>query len=179
MVTRNSAKKANATRKRKAPAESATAFPEGTIRGNWVIKKASNGVPRWMINTSVELNGFRLFTVDYATAHVGKPIRLYCREYKDKWPSKNAWAKPEDSTYTQYLFVPNGDAVKGKTKQEGWLRSRNPAIKPGSHFLLDGPVYECKGKRCDEYLANGTQVDSLFGKLVSVDLMGTETFVKV
>ena len=66
------------TRKvRKAPIESATSLPEGTIKGKWVIKKVTGGSQRWMPITSVELNGFRLFTTDYAAKHIGKPIILY------------------------------------------------------------------------------------------------------
>ena len=80
---------------RKAPIESATSLPEGTIKGSWVIKKASNGVPRWMKDVSVELNGFRRLTVDCIS---DKPIMLYVREYGDMWPKKNAWTKPENET---------------------------------------------------------------------------------
>jgi len=167
------------TRKaRKAPVESATSLPEGTIKGSWVIKKATNGVPRWMPTSSTELNGFRLFTVDHAAKHIGKPIMLFCREYKETWPSKNAWSKPSDSTYMKYAFVPNGDALKGKTKIPGWLRSRTPAIQKGSHFYLDGALYEGAVREAN-YLANGVPVNSGDGKVVSVDLMGTDTFVKV
>jgi len=162
------------TRKaRKAPVESATSLPEGTVKGKWVIKKVANGSQRWMPTTSTELNGFRLFTTDYAAKHIGKPIMLYCREYKDVWPSKTAWSKPQDSTYMKLTFVPNGDAIKGKTRIVGWLKTTSPAIKKGDHFSIDGPVYEGK-----ELLVNGVQVDSAEGKLLSTDLMGTEVFVK-
>ena len=72
----------NNTRKikgRKAPEESATSLPEGTMKEGWVIKKASNGVPRWVLKNSVELNGFRLFTTDIAAKNIGKPLILYLR----------------------------------------------------------------------------------------------------
>jgi hypothetical protein len=167
------------TRKvRKAPVESATSLPEGTIKGSWVIKKASNGVPRWMPARSVELNGFRLFTVDLAAKQIGKPVTLFCREYKETWPSKNAWSKRADSTYMKYTFVPNGDALKGKTRIPGWLRTRKVAVPKGSHFYLDGPLYEGAMSKSN-YLADSIPVNSGDGKVVSVDLMGTETFVKV
>ena len=117
-------------------------------------------------------------TVDYAAKHIGKPITLYCREYKDTWPKKNAWDKPEDSTYIKLKFVPNGDAIKGKTRIPGWLKSRTPMIKKGMRFFIDGPMYECPTSKCDEYLADGLQVDSAEGKIASVDLMGTEVYVK-
>jgi len=162
------------TRKvRKAPVESATSLPEGTIKGKWVIKKVTGGSQRWMPTSSVELNGFRLFTTDYAAKHVGKPIILYCREYKEAWPSKTAWSKPQDSTYTMLTFIPNGDAIKGKTRIPGWLKTKSPAIKKGDRFAIDGPLYEGK-----DLLANGVQVDSSDGKGLSTDLMGTEVFVK-
>lgn len=165
----------NKTRKvRKAPVESATSMPEGTQKRNWVIKKTATGVPRWVPKASVELNGFRLLTVDYLAKNIGKPVILYCREYKDMWPKKSAWSKPEDSTYITFKFVANGDAIKGKTKVKGWLRTQKPAIQKGSHFYVDGPLYER-----NEYIANGLQVDSAEGKIVSPDLLDTETFVKV
>lgn len=132
-----------------------------------------------MPKTSVELNGFKLFTVDYAAKHIGKPIVLYCCEYKDTWPKKNAWSKPQDSTFMKYTFVPNGGAIKEKTKIDGWLKSRVPAIKKGTHFYIDGPLYECNKRKCDDYLADGIQVDSFSGKVITVDLLSTETFVKV
>jgi len=164
----------NKTRKvRKSPSESATSLPEGTMKQGWVIKKASNGVPRWVPNTSVELNGFRLFTTDYAAKHIGKKLKLYTREFKDTWPKKSAWSKPEDSTYQIFTFVPNGDAIKEKTKIEGWLKTQKPAIKKDSHFYLDGPVY-----LGTQYLADGLPVDSRGGKIVSYNLLNTETFVR-
>ena len=167
------------TRKaRKAPVESATSLPEGTIKGDWVVKKASNGVPRWMPKTSVELNGFKLFTTDIAAKNIGKPVLLYCREYNDTWPKKNAWTKRINATYRKTKFVPNGDALKKKTRLAGWLKTQKPAITKGDSFLLDGPVYDCVGTTCDEYLADGIQVDSLGGKIVSTDLLGTDVFVK-
>lgn len=168
------------TRKlRKAPDESATSLPEGTMKSGWVIKNTSNGVPRWMPNTTVELNGFRLFTTDYAAKNIGTPIILYTREYNDIWPKKNAWVKPEDSTYVKMKFIPNGDGIKGSTKIPGWLKTQKPEIKKGTHFSIDGPLYQCSGSKCDYYLADGLQVDSSNGKIVSVDLLGTDVFIKV
>ena len=162
------------TRKvRKAPVESATSLPEGTIKGKWVIKKVTGGSQRWMPISSVELNGFRLFTTDYAAKHIDKPIILYCREYKEVWPSKTAWSKPSDSTYTKVTFVPNGDAIKGKTRIPGWLKTKTPAIKKGDQFAIDGPLYENR-----THFADSVQVDSSDGKMLSTNLMNTEVFVK-
>lgn len=157
---------------RKAPVESATSLPEGTIKGSWVIKRAKNGVPRWAPDVSVELNGFRILTVDYAAKHIGKPITLYVREYKEMWPMANAWSKPSDATYWTATFTPSGDAVSGKTKIDGWLKSRKPEIKKGVHFYVDGPVIS-------EYtLPDGVQVDSNGKKLMSLNFMNQEVFVK-
>jgi hypothetical protein len=161
---------------RKAPIESATSFPKGTIKGSWVIKFAKNGVPRWVPDVSTELNGFRRLTVDYCAKHIGKPIMLYVREYKEMWPKKNAWYKPSDATYWMAKFVPNGDAVSGKTKIDGWLKSRKPEIKKGAHFYVDGPVIMVPG---DDPLPDGVQVDSNGKKLMSFNFMNQEVFVKV
>ena len=96
-------KKSIKNKTRKAPIESATSLPEGTIKGSWVIKKASNGVPRWMKDVSVELNGFRRLTVDRVP---DKPILLYFREYGSMWPKRNAWTNPTDETYFTAKFIP-------------------------------------------------------------------------
>jgi len=167
------------TRKlRKAPDESATSLPEGTIKSGWVIKKASNGVPRWMQSSSVELNGFRLFTTDYAAKHIEKPITLYAREYKDMWPKKNAWAKPEGSTYVKLKFIASGDAIKQGTKILEWLKTQKPEIKKGTRFSIHGHVYHCTSKG-DDYLTDVLQVDSSNGKIISTNLLNTELYVKV
>jgi hypothetical protein len=166
---------------RKAPIESATSFPEGTIKGSWVIKCAKNGVPRWVPDVSVELNGFRRLTVDYAAKHIGKPITLYVREYKEMWPMANDWNKPENETYYKATFTPNGDAVSGKTKIDRWLKSRKPAIKKGSHFYVDGTVSICRNgtNKCDDPLPDGVQVDSNGKKLMSLNFMNQELFVNM
>jgi hypothetical protein len=159
---------------RKAPATSATTLPEGTIQDNYVIKKASNGVPRWVPTKSAELNGFRLFTTDFAAKNIGKPIILYCRQYESEWPTKSAWGtKKKNATYHKMKFVPNGDATKKNTKIEGWLKTQKPAIVPGTHFYVDGAVYDS-----GEHFSDGLQVDSKDGKTISLNLMNTEVFVK-
>jgi hypothetical protein len=73
-------------------------------------------------------------------------------------------------------FVPNGDAVSGKTKIDGWLKSRKPEIKKGAHFYVDGPVIMVPG---DDPLPDGVQVDSNGKKLMSFNFMNQEVFVKV
>ena len=169
------------TRKnRKSPEESATSVPEGTMKDGWVVKKAGTS-QRWMPKESVELNGFRLFTVDYAAKHVGKDILLFCREYKDTWPTANAWSKKADSTHVVMKFVPNGLAgPMGVAKRQDWIKKRT-TIKAGTRFLLDGPLYDCRNAKCSssELLADGVQVDSRGQKLISTDFLGTEVFVKI
>ena len=160
---------------RKGPQESATSFAEGTIKDSWVVKKASNGVPRWVPNVSVELNGFRLLTVDYVAKNIGKPITMYVREYHELWPKKNAWTKPEDETYFTAKFVPDGDATNEKTKIPGWLKSRKPEIKKGAHFYINGPVSLCNRGKCD--IVDGVQVDSVGKKIMSLNFMNQEVFV--
>lgn len=170
MQTRKNKPSKNKTRK--APIESATSFPEGTVKSSWVVKRASNGVPRWVPVVSAELNGFRRLTVDYCAKHIGKPITLYVREYNEMWPAKNAWTKPENETYYKATFTPNGDAVSGKTKIDGWLKSRKPEIKKGAHFYVDGHVIMA------DPLPDGVQVDSNGKKLMSLNFMNQELFVK-
>ena len=165
--------------KRKAPSESATSLPEGTIKGAWVIKKASNGVPRWMPNVSVELNGFRMLTVDHVAKNIGKPIMLYVREYNEMWPKKDAWSKPENETYFAATFVPNGNAINEKTEISGWLKTRKPEIKKGAQFSINGPLHMCHKGKCDDHFADGVQVDSNNGKLMSLNFMNQEVFVKI
>ena len=158
---------------RKAPVESATSLPEGTIKSSYVIKKASNGVPRWVPTVSAELNGFRMLTVDQLVP--GKSITLYVREYNEMWPKKNAWSKSTNETYFTVKFVPTGDATSGKTKLVGWLKSRKPEIKNGTMFSLDGPLT----MNGDDHFADGVQVDSINKKSMSLNFMNQEVFVKV
>ena len=170
------------TRKvRKSPEESATLFPEGTIRAGWVIKKTSKGVSRWVPEISVELNGFRRFTTDYAAKNIGKPIILYAREYKDTWPEKNHWTKKPDSTHVIFKFIPNGDAFKGKTKITNWLKTQTQAIKNDIQFQLDGPLFMCNNEKCmpGEHMVDGISVNSQDKKTISPALLNTEVFVKV
>ena len=169
---------------RKGPSESATIFPEGTLKigndnRNWLVKKDSNGIPRWVHADSATLNGFSRFNVNYAAKHIGKPITIYTSEYKDTWPKKNDWVKKPDSTYSIMKFVPNGDAIKEKTKIEGWLKTQKPSIKRGMHFVLDGPLYICSTSKCEDYLGDGIQVDSVNGQSLSPNLMNIIAYVKV
>jgi len=145
-------------------------FPEGTIKDKWVVVKSSNGVQRWVPQLSVELNGFRNFTVNYAAKHIGEPIKLYSREFGNVWPKKSSFKKNNEITFT-----PNGDAIKNKTIIKGWLRTQKPKIKPLTRFGIDGPVkyYD------DDSTHDGLSVDSREGQIVSDNLMNSELFVRV
>jgi hypothetical protein len=122
-------------KQRPSPSESATGFPEGTIRrgGNkrhWVIKNGSNGTPRWVPIENVEINGWRLLTIDYLTKNIGKMIEIYEREYKDTFPTDKDIKT--DRTMVKLHFIPNGDAIigKGKGKKiDNWLKTRKPDLK--------------------------------------------------
>ena len=75
--------------------------------------------------------------------------------------------------------MPDQNAMKGKTKIEGWLKTQKPPIKKGNNFYVDGPLYECHNNKCDDHLADGIQVDSNNGKILSTNFLSEETYVKV
>lgn len=166
---------ANKTRKnkggsRKSPSESATDFPEGTIKvGNnkqkWVVKKVSGGSQRWIPYESVELFGYKALTVDYLAKHIGKPVKIYEREYSDLWPTKS------NSKLYVSTFTPNGNAgpLTNKKRIEGWLKTQKPFIKDRTVFTIDG----------SEDGLDSLQVDSINKTTVSSNMMNTEAFVKV
>jgi len=153
---------------RKGPTESASDFPEGTIKqGNdkqsWVIKKVSGGSQRWVPYSSTELFGYKPLTVDYLAKHIGKPITVYEREYKDTWPKTFS----KESTAYIHKFTPTGNALLGKKVLTGWLKTQTPQIKNNTMFFIEG----------EESLP--LQIDSKNKTLVSSNLMNMEAFVKV
>ena len=166
---------ANKTRKnkggsRKSPSESATDFPEGTIKvGNnkqkWVVKKVSGGSQRWIPYESVELLGYKALTGDYLAKHIGKPVKIYEREYSDLWPTKS------NSKLYASTFTPNGNAgpLTNKKRIEGWLKTQKPSIKDRTVFTIDG----------SEDGLDSLQVDSINKTTVSSNMMNQEAFVKV
>ena len=166
---------ANKTRKnkggsRKSPSESATDFPEGTIKvGNnkqkWVVKKVSGGSQRWIPYESVELFGYKALTVDYLAKHIGKPVKIYEREYSDLWPTKS------NSKLYASTFTPHGNAgpLTNKKRIEGWLKTQKPSIKDRTVFTIDG----------SEDGLDSLQVDSINKTTVSSNMMNQEAFVKV
>lgn len=155
---------------RKSPSESATDFPEGTIKlGNnkqkWVVKKVSGGSQRWIPYESVELFGYKALTVDYLAKHIGKPVKIYEREYSDLWPTKS------NSKFYASTFTPNGNAgpLTNKKRIEGWLKTQKPSIKDRTVFTIDG----------SEGGLDSLQVDSINKTIVSSNMMNQEAFVKV
>ena len=155
---------------RKSPSESATDFPEGTIKvgnnkQNWVVKKVSGGSQRWIPYESVELFGYKALTVDYLAKHIGKPVKIYEREYSDLWPTKS------NSKLYASTFTPNGNAgpLTNKKRIEGWLKTQKPSIKDRTVFTIDG----------SEDGLDSLQVDSINKTIVSSNMMNQEAFVKV
>lgn len=160
---------------RPSPSESATSFPEGTVRkgGNrrhWVVKM-NNGVKRWIPIESAEINGLRLLTVDYMETMIGKEINIYLREYSDTWPES-------DDFQTDLRFIPDGNARVNKNKKvlDNWLRTRMPSVKKGQYFYVTG-----LGTYGEDYSrsVDSLQVESSVGKIVSPNLMNTEAYVRV
>lgn len=162
------------TRKqRKGPSVSATTFPEGTIeKGNngypWVVKTTANRVQRWVPYFHAELHGFAPLTVAYLAKHIGDKITIYEREYDSIWPKTTRGMQMSH-------FVPNGNAVKGKTVVEGWLRSQKPAIRDNTIFGIQG-MSDIFGGGME---LTWMQVDSKNKTLVSSNVMNTEAFVRV
>jgi hypothetical protein len=172
MAIKNSKNKTrkNKAGSRKSPLESATDFPEGTIKlGNnkqqWVVEKVSNGSQRWIPYESVELFGYKALTVDYLASHIGKPVKIYEREYSDMWPPKS------NSKLYVSTFTPNGNAgpITNKKRIEGWLKTQKPPIKDRTVFTIDG-----SGDGLDSL-----QVDSISKTRVSSNMMNQEAFVKI
>lgn len=162
---------------RKSPSESATSMPEGTIhRGNdgqrWVIKKAANGIPRWMPYITVEMNGFKALTTDYLAKNIGKEIEIYEREEDDIWP------KQTDNNLEKIYWVSNGHAkYTGKKIKnnffENWLYTQTPKINNTNPFVLLG-----KGKY-NGIKINELQLDNKTKKLVSSTTYFMEAFIKI
>ena len=160
------------TRVRKSPSESATEFPEGSIRrGNdnqsWVVKRSATS-QRWIPLASTTLFGFKPLTVDYIAKHVGKPIPLYERDVQAQWPKSVRGLQKATFTATGAAGPTGGRMVPG------WLKTRRPAIKPHTMFTIDGDLVN-KGSTL---VLPGLQVDSVNKTLVSSNITNTEAFIK-
>lgn len=160
------------TRVRKSPSESATEFPEGSIRrGNdkqaWVVKRRTTS-QRWAPVASTTLFGFKPLTVDYLAKHVGEPISLYERDFQAQWPKSTRGMQQATFTATGAAGPTGGRMVPG------WLKTRKPAIKTNTMFTIDGGLVN-KGSAT---VLPGLQVDSVNKTLVSSNSTNTEAFVK-
>jgi hypothetical protein len=163
------------TRIRPSPSDSATEYPQGTIRtGNdgqkWVIKSGLNGIPRWVPYYSAVINSFRALTIDYLSKNIGKELIIFEREFKSEWPRQS------DSNMYKLRWIPSGDAkyLKNKGILANWLKTQKPGIKDRSVFLLLGRGDWYKDKILTEM---ALQVDSKNKKIVSSNIMNMEAFV--
>lgn len=165
-----------ATKGRPSPTESATAFPEGTIRvgGNkcrWVVTKTAAGVKRWTTYENAALNGYAPLTVDILCKNKGVPVKVYERPMKfhaDTWPTG-----PRDFD-VRYQFTSSGDVIWGGKVRADWIEGQKPRL-PSSMFRNDvigtfssfgnfkGPIH----------------VDPVTKCLVSSNVDNTEAFVKL
>lgn len=154
-------------RSRPSPSESAGLFGEGVIkRGNngqhWVIKKASNGIQRWVpLASGVVIGGIMPLTVDYMAKNIGKSIIIYETEYEGRYPTRAEFRE-------SWQFTPSGDAKVGNKILAGWLRKQKPAIPNRVVFSVMGTGDELP-----------FQVDSINKKLASSNIMNMLAWVRV
>ena len=154
---------------RKGPSESATVFPEGTIEfGNdkqrWVVVKNVKNIQRWVPLASTTLFGYTPLTAKYLADNIDKPITVYEREMKGKWPTKRG------DFDVKYTFTPSGDAERDDTVYKNWLKTRKPPVKENDLFVIRGSM------RGDLNVA--LKVAPRPGELVSSNLMNTDAFVR-
>ena len=178
--TKKNINKSKTLKSRPSPSESATSLPEGSIKkgGNgkrWVVKKASNGTNRWVPIESVELNGWKLLTVDYLSKNIGKSITFYERMYDEEFPKKN-------ENMQKGLFVPNGHAQVNKNKKQlqNWLKTQKPPVQPGQLFMVlgkGGYIFNNKNNVTNDDFS--LQVDSKYSQHVSGNVMNSESFIKI
>lgn len=168
-------------RARPSPELSATEVEEGTIMsGNngrlWVAVAAKNGVQRWTPYASTKLNGLQLLTVDYLAKHIGKPIKIYDRDFSDQWPSG-----PRDRDLESWVFVPNGDAklTTRKKSYRDWLLTRSPPVnsKMKGYLMIEGE--RLSGSTTSDMDRHWGPIVTGGGELASSNPRITQSFVKV
>ena len=152
---------------RPSPSESAGSLSEGVIkRGNngqhWVIKKASNGIQRWVpLASGAVIGGIMPLTVDYMAKHIGKQIIIYETEYEGRYPTRAEFRE-------SLRFTPSGDAKVGNKLLARWLRKQKPEIPNRVVFSVMGTREELP-----------FQVDSINKKLASSNIMNMLAWVRV
>jgi hypothetical protein len=160
--------------KRKGPTSSATEHPEGTIEWGsdgqrWVVRKAKNGVPRWVPFHTVDLFGWRPLTVKVLAENIGKRITVYERQITNTWPRG-----PKDFDVT-YKFTPSGDGERIKNRKRtlypNWLKSRTFKLRKNDIFEVLGEP------QSNPNYFESIQVGPKPGELASTNLMNTEAFV--
>ena len=166
-----------------------TLFGVGTMKkGNdnqiWVIMNDKNNNKRWVPKISVELNGLKALTVDYLAKNINKTIKLYNREYGDKWANKNDWLeknkiKVKDLGYHTILFKPTGNALLGKKVLNNWLKTQQPTIKDNTNFNIEGYISFDNDQDIKNMSLSSLQVDSKNKKIVSSNLINIESFYSV
>ena len=164
---------------RKGPSESATDFPEGTIKfGNdkqrWVVVKNIKNIQRWAPLASTTLFGYTPLTVNYLAENIGKPITVYERQMIGKWPTKRG------DFDVKYTFTPSGDLAREESGRDrskdvvykNWLKTRKPPVDSEAWYLILGSMHGDLGE--DTALKVSPKPD----EVVSSNLNNTDAFVK-
>jgi hypothetical protein len=173
-MIRKTRKATKATKGRPSPTESATAFPEGTIRvggnkGRWVVTKTVAGVKRWTLYENAALNGYAPLSVDVLCKTIGKPIKVYervLRFYEDTWPTG-----PRDFD-VRYEITPTGDLTFGGKLRPQWIETQKPRLPSGANEVMG--TYSSFGN-----YKGPIHVDPIGKCLVSSNVDTTEAFVKI
>jgi hypothetical protein len=165
-----------ATKGRPSPIESATAFPEGTIRvgGNkdrWVVTKTVAGVKRWTPYENASVGDYKPLTVDVLCKAIGKPIKVYERSlrfYEDNWPTG-----PRDFD-VRYEITPTGDLTFGGKLRLNWIDTQKPRLPSSVYNNEVMGTYSSFGN-----YKGPIHVDPITKCLVSSNVDNTEAFVKI
>jgi hypothetical protein len=167
---------------RKSPSESATLYNVGTImKGNdkrrWVVIKTNNGIKRWMLSESADLNGLKKISLDYLAKHVNKIVKLYCRGYQSFWPNKKDWStrNGENSIIT---FIPTGNLiVNKKIIQNGIIGTLNSKILQSRNIEIEGYINFDGTDKKENFVFSSLQMDHK-NLSISTNLMNIEIFVE-
>jgi len=170
---RKTMKTRKATKGRPSPTESATAFPEGTIRvgGNksrWAVTKTKVGVKRWTLYENAVVGLYKPLTIDVLCKNKGKPIKVYERSMKYFWPTG-----PWDFD-VRYEITPTGDLTFGGKLRPNWIETQKPRLPSGAYRNEVMGTYSSFGN-----YKGPIHVDPITKCLVSSNVDNTEAFVKI